>query len=186
MQFSQKKCECQVKRPVSETPPLGCLPKITERVRFARARFGIYDTIGFVAVLMGYSLSSEPTIKTFYEHLHPFASPFMALFGRDRLPDRSTLGRFLKAIDEPTVEALRTLFQEDLVSRPLTESASEHKAGLRDRRGELWKVFDVRLGQDRLQRLRALPHTKELPSAQRRMDRVSAAGYMGRKRGVER
>jgi hypothetical protein len=68
---------------------------MAERVRFDRARFGIYDTIDFLVVLIGYSLSGEPTLKTFYEHLLPFATPFMALFGRDQLPDRSTLSRFL-------------------------------------------------------------------------------------------
>jgi len=127
---------------------LGLLEKIAERVRFARARFGIYDTIDFVVVLIGYSLSGEPTLKTFYERLSPFACPFMALFGRDQLPDRSTLSRFLKVIDQSTVEALRTLFQEDLVARPLTP-VDEQNAGLQDRCGELWKVFDVRTEHDK-------------------------------------
>src|SRR6266550_36485 len=42
---------------------LDLLEQIAERVRFARARFGIYDTIDFVVVLIGYSLSGEPTLK---------------------------------------------------------------------------------------------------------------------------
>jgi hypothetical protein len=160
---------------------LGLLEKIGERVRFARARFGIYDTIDFVVVLIGYSLSGEPTLKTFYEHLLPFATPFMALFGRDQLPDRSTLSRFLKAINQPTVEALRLLFEEDLLSRPLTLEG-EQRAGLRDRCGELWKVFDVD-GTRQAARQRALPHTKDLPMAYRRFDAACAPGYLGRKRG---
>jgi hypothetical protein len=160
---------------------LDLLEKMAERVRFARARFGIYDTIDFVVVLIGYSLSGEPTIKTFYERLLPFATPFMALFGRDQLPDRSTLSRFLKAIGQPTVEALRTLFQEDLLARSLT-LGGEQEAGLRDRCGELWKVFDGD-GTKQAARQRALPHTEDLPAAHRRMDRVCAPGYMGRKRG---
>src|SRR5260370_3879749 len=41
----------------------------------------------------------------------------MALFGRDQLPHRSTLSRFLAALDQPTVEALRTLFHKDLLAR---------------------------------------------------------------------
>jgi hypothetical protein len=147
---------------------LGLLEKIAERVRFARARFGTYDTIDFVVVLIGYNLSGEPTLKTFYERLSPFACPFMALFGRDQLPDRSTLSRFLKVIDQPTVEALRTLFQEDLVARPLS-LVDEQNAGLQDRCGELWKVFDVD-GTRQAARQRALPHTEDLPVAHRRMD----------------
>jgi hypothetical protein len=39
----------------------GSLQAIQEQVRFARARFGIYDLIDFVAVLIGYAVSSEPT-----------------------------------------------------------------------------------------------------------------------------
>src|SRR6266700_5617743 len=96
---------------------VGILNAIQQRVRFARPRFGHYDVIDFVVVLIGYAVSGEPTLKTYYERLLPFASPFMALFGRDRLPDRSTLSRFLAALNQATVEALRTLFQEDLVAR---------------------------------------------------------------------
>src|SRR5205807_5449116 len=121
---------------------LGVLEQIAERVRFARARFGIYDTIDFVVVLIGYALSGEPTLKAFYERLLPFALPFMALFGRNKLPSRSALSRFLEAIDQPTVEALRARFEEDLLARPLTQQ-DEHGAGLRDRCGEVWKVFDA-------------------------------------------
>src|SRR6266852_1784750 len=95
----------------------GILSSIQERVRFARARFGQYDTIDFVIVLIGYALSGEPTLKTFYERLLPFADTFMACFGRSRLPDRSTLSRFLAALDQATVEALRTFFLADLVKR---------------------------------------------------------------------
>src|SRR5438445_13748400 len=95
----------------------GILRSIQERVRFARARFGLYDTVDFVVVLIGYALSGEPTLKAFYERLLPFAEPFMALFGRQVLPSRSALSRFLAALDQATVEALRTLFQADLLAR---------------------------------------------------------------------
>ena len=77
----------------------GILKAIQEQVRFARARFGQYDLIDFVAVLIGYAVSGEPTLLTFYERLAPFAEPFMALFGRNQLPHRSTLSRFLVTLD---------------------------------------------------------------------------------------
>ncbi len=76
----------------------GIRSAIQEQVRFARPRFGHYDLIDFVAVLIGYILSGEPTLLAFYERLAPFAEPFMALFGRDQLPHRSTLSRFLAAL----------------------------------------------------------------------------------------
>src|SRR5712692_1701320 len=93
----------------------GVLAAIEEQVRFARRRFGRYEVIDFVAVLFGYAVSGERTLEAFYERLEPWASAFMALFGRDRLPARSTLSRFLAALDQTAVESLRTLFLKDLL-----------------------------------------------------------------------
>src|SRR5262249_43682778 len=90
----------------------GILNKISERVRFARQRFGCYDVLDFLAVLFGYAISGERTLEAFYETVHPFAAPFMALFGRARLPAASTLSRFLAALPTEPVEALRSLFLE--------------------------------------------------------------------------
>jgi len=85
----------------------GVFAAIEEQVRFARRRFGRYDLIDFVAVLLGYAISGERTLETFYERVQPFARTFMALFGRDRLPARSTLSRFLAALNQAPVELLR-------------------------------------------------------------------------------
>jgi hypothetical protein len=65
------------------------LVALTEQVRFARRRFGHYEVIDFLAVLFGYAISGERTLEAFYQRLHPFATAFMALFGRERLPARS-------------------------------------------------------------------------------------------------
>ncbi len=77
----------------------GMLQTIQEQVRFARARFGSYDLVDFVAVLIGYMLSGEPTLLAFYEQLTPWADTFMALFGRHRVPQSSTRSRFLAALN---------------------------------------------------------------------------------------
>src|SRR5260221_12553008 len=97
----------------------GVLTAIEEQVRFARRRFGHFEVIDFVAVLFGYAVSGERTLEAFYERLQPWADAFMALFGRDRLPARATLSRFLAALDQPAVESLRNLFLKDLLARPL-------------------------------------------------------------------
>src|SRR5260370_11668893 len=97
----------------------GVLDAIGARVRFARRRFGRYEVIDFVAVLFGYAISGERTLEAFYERLQPFAAGFMALFGREQLPARSTLSRFLASLTPTAVEALRTLFLEDRLARPL-------------------------------------------------------------------
>src|SRR6266480_6597342 len=114
----------------------GVLTKISEHVRFARRRFGRYEVIDFLAILFGYAISGEPSLEAFYERLQPFAALFMALFERDQLPARSTLSRFLAALTEAPVEALRTLFLDDLLSRPLSNGSNERQTGgLADRAG---------------------------------------------------
>ncbi len=135
----------------------GILQAITERVRVNRTRFGHYDLIDFVAVLIGYVLSGEPTLLAFYERLIPFAEPFMALFSRHQLPHRSTLSRFLAALNQSTVEELRALFQKDLLARKPFPSPG----GLFDRTGRQWLVIDVD-GTRQAARQRALPRTDAL------------------------
>ena len=149
-------------------------------MRFARRRFGHYDVIDFLAVLFGYVINGERTLEEFYERLQPFAVPFMALFERDRLPSRSALSRFLAALTEEPVEALRTLFLDDLLARPLTPD--KQTGGLVDRAGNSWMVFDID-GTREAARQRALPQTDELPPPFRRLGDVCAPGYRGRKRG---
>jgi hypothetical protein len=156
----------------------GILKAITEHVRFARARFGQYDVIDFVVVLIGYMVSGEPTLQAFYERLTPWAGTFMALFGRNRLPHRSTLSRFLAALDQASVEALRALFQKDVLARKPFPSPG----GLFDRTDRQWIVIDVD-GTRQATRQRALPQTDSLPAPHRRFDQVCAPGYQGRKRG---
>src|SRR6266699_3952895 len=165
---------------VSQLRKFGVLDAISSQVRFARRRFGHYEVIDFLAVLFGYAISGERTLQAFYERLQPFAAPFMALFERDRLPSRSALSRFLAALTEAPVDALRTLFLDDLESRPLTHD--KQTGGLADRAGNEWVVFDID-GTREAARQRALPQTEDLPPPSRRLDEVCAAGYTGRKRG---
>src|SRR2546426_7752291 len=158
----------------------GVLAAIEERVRFARRRFGHYEVIDFLAVLFGYAISGERTLEAFYERLAPWAETFMALFNREQLPSRSALSRFLASFTPAAVEALRVLFLEDLLARPLTKE--RQRGELLDRTSVQWEVFDID-GTREAARQRSLPKTEDLPPAQRRLDGVCAAGYTGRKRG---
>jgi len=158
---------------------VGLLKAIQEHVQVARARFGQYDTMDFVVVLVGYALSGEATLQSFYERLAPFAEVFMALFGRHHLPSRSALSRFLAALDQASVEALRTQFEEDLLHRT---PPFPSPGGLWDRCGQQYVVVDVD-GTKQAARQRALPHLPSLPAPHRRFDLVAAPGYKGRKRG---
>jgi hypothetical protein len=157
----------------------GILQAIQERVRFVRARMGKYELIDFVAMLIGYAVSGEPTLRAFCERVQPFASAFMALFGRADFPNPATLSRYLAVLDQPCVEALRTLFLEDLLAR---SPCGTPPGGLWDRLGEHWLLIDVD-GTKQAARQRALPATPDLPPAHRRFERVCAPGQLGRKRG---
>lgn len=157
----------------------GIISAIEEHVQFARARFGTYDTIDFLIVLLSYALSGEPTLAAFYDRLAPFRDEVAALFQRHRLPSRSALSRFLAALDEPTVEALRTQFLQDLFERAAPFSS---QGGVWDRRDQQYVVIDVD-GTRQAARQRALPHLPTLPAPHRRLAQVAAPGYTGRKRG---
>ena len=102
------------------------------------------------------------------------------MFDRDHLPARSTLSRFLTALTQEPVEALRSLFLTDLLSRPLSKERAT--GDLVDREGSTRVVFDID-GTREAARQRALPQTEDLPAAYRRLDVVCAPGYTGRKRG---
>lgn len=165
---------------VSHLRKQNILDAISVQVRFARRRFGHFEVIDFVAVLFGYAVSGERTLEAFYQRLKPHAAAFMALFGRDRLPSRSALSRWLTALDQAAVEALRGLFLADLLARPLGNE--QQTGGLWDRAGTHYLIFDVD-GTREAARCRALPQTPDRPVAQRRLRPLCAPGYLGRKRG---
>lgn len=81
-------------------------------MHLVRGRFGEYEVIDFLVLLFGYAISGERTLQEFFTRLAPFAMPFMALFGRSELPHRSSLSRFLAAVDRPCLEAFRTQFEK--------------------------------------------------------------------------
>src|SRR5437588_6691497 len=120
----------------------------------------------------------SPPSKPFMSDSCRMPGTFMALFGRHRLPSRSALSRLLAALDQVTVEALRTLFQKDLVARRPFASPG----GLWDRLGQPFVVVDVD-GTRQAARQRALPQVESLPEPHRRFEQVAVPGYLGRKRG---
>jgi hypothetical protein len=65
------------------------LDAFAQQVRLMRGRFGSYEPIDFLALLVGYAISGERTLSDFFERITPFETAFMALFGRRCLPHRS-------------------------------------------------------------------------------------------------
>ena len=157
----------------------GYLDAINQQVRLARGRAGTFEVIDFVAILLGYAVSAEPTLQAFFERLVPFAQPFMALFGRNHLPHRATHSRFLADVDTACRDALRQLFLNDLLQHGC---ADELLGGFMDRHAQRLLIFDVD-GTRQAARQRALASSPDLPQARRRLDAVCAPGYTGRKRG---
>lgn len=157
----------------------GLLEAFAQEVRLVRGRFGCYEPIDFLAVLIGYAISGERTLADFFERVAPFETAFMALFGRRSLPHRATLSRFLAAVDRPCVEAFRALFEKQSFVDGWT---AESIGGIYDRQGQRYLVFDVDATRQAA-RQRALPCDPTLPAAKRRLAAVCAPGYRGRKRG---
>jgi hypothetical protein len=157
----------------------GLLDAFAHQVRLVRGRFGSYEPIDFLVLLIGYAISGERTLSDFFERLTPFGPAFMALFGRASLPHRSSLSRFLADVDRPCLEAFRALFQQHTFAEGWT---SETIGGIFDRQGRRYIVFDVDATRQAA-RQRALPCDPALPAARRRLDAVCAPGYRGRKRG---
>jgi hypothetical protein len=157
----------------------GFLEAFAHQVRLVRGRFGTYEPIDFLALLIGYAISGERTRASFFERVAPFETAFMGLFGRCCLPHRSSLSRFLADVNRPCLEAFRVLFQQQTFAEGWT---SETIGGIFDRQGRRYLVFDVDATRQAA-RQRALPCDPALPAAQRRLDAVCAPGYRGRKRG---
>ncbi len=67
----------------------GLLDAFAHQVRLMRGRFGSYETLDFLALLIGYAVSGERTLTDFFHRLAPFGAAFMALFGRADLPHRA-------------------------------------------------------------------------------------------------
>lgn len=157
----------------------GLLETLSTQVRLVRKRFGHYEVIDFLALLFGYAISGERTLQAFFDRLQPFTEPFMALFERGEAPYRSTLSRFLAAVDTSCLEALRSLFMQASFTWGWTQ---ETIGGLWDRTGRRYLVFDIDATREAA-RQRKLPTGAELPLAWRRLDVLCGPGYMGHRRG---
>src|SRR5207244_3371521 len=157
----------------------GLFEAFPQQVHLVRGRFGTYESIDFLALLIDYAISGERRLPDFFERLAPFETAFMALFGRRCLPHRSSLSRFLADVDRPCLEAFRTLFQQYSFTDGWTKDAI---GGIWDRQGRRYIVFDVD-ARGQAARQRGLPCDPALPPGRRRLDAVCAPGYGGRKRG---
>src|ERR1700682_592399 len=118
----------------------GLLEAFAQQVRLLRGRFGSYEPIDFLGPLVGYAVSGERTLANFFERVVPFETAFMALFGRRCLPHRSSLSRFLSAVDCSCLEAFRALFEQYSFAEGWS---TDTIGGIWDRQRHRYIVFDV-------------------------------------------
>jgi hypothetical protein len=153
------------------------LDAFAHQIRLIGGRFGSYEPIDFLALLIGYALSGERRLADFFERLAPFGAAFMALFGRANLPQRSSLSRFLADVDQPCLEAFRTLFERFSFAEGWT---TDSIGGIWDRQGLRYIVVDVDATRQAA-RQRALPCDPTLPPPRRRLDAQCRARLHGTK-----
>lgn len=69
-----------------------------------------FEAVDLVLVLLLFSLSNEPSVRSFFKRLGPHADTLAALWKRRKLPKRSGFLKMLGAVDDPLVESVRPLF----------------------------------------------------------------------------
>lgn len=109
----------------------GVFDALCEQVHLSRGRMGHYEVIDFLAVLFGYAISGERTLAALFERAAPFAGPFMALFGREHLPHRCTLSRFLAACRPPMWCSSTCIAAPSRRCSPMKMSSKTRVAGVR-------------------------------------------------------
>src|SRR5258708_14263788 len=125
------------------------------------------------------SVGNEPCARFPNESVH-LPKPSWPRSRRSDLPDPATLSRYLAALDQPCVEALRTLFLEDLLARSPFGSSP---GGLCDRLGG-YSLPIAAYSTKQAARPRRLPATPEFPPPPPRFDRLVAPGHLAPPRGM--
>src|ERR1700726_3526435 len=72
----------------------GLLEAFAHQVRLVRGRFGTYEPIDFLALLIGYAISGELTLVDFFERVEPFEAPLIGRIvslAKGLLPGSSSL-----------------------------------------------------------------------------------------------
>jgi hypothetical protein len=164
---------------VEQVHQQGARKALEEEVRLVRRRMGTVETIAMLAVLIGSAVRGMPTLESFCARLAPFGEVFMGLFGRNQLPSHSALSRFLAAMTPECVQSLRTVFQRFSFRFGWSKQTL---GGFINRSGQGLQVFDVH-GTRQVACQRRFPAATDLPPATRRLEKVWAGGYPGRKRG---
>ncbi len=85
----------------------GRLSAFAHQVRLVRGRFGTYEPIDFLALLLGYAISGERTPASFFERGEPFETAKMrALWTPWSSSSLQDSRRFLADVDRPCARSV--------------------------------------------------------------------------------
>ena len=157
----------------------GLWTRLLEGFRLPRGKAGVFEPADFAHALNLYAVSGTHTLRLFFSELAPFAAFFARAVGRRALPKASALSRFLKDCTPEAVETVREMLFRDLLAYGLRGNSL---GGLVDRAGATHVFIDVD-GTRQVARQRALRRDAAHPPAKRRLTKLCAPGYTGRKRG---
>ncbi len=156
----------------------GLVSEINQKVKVCRGRMGDYEVIDFTLLPLVYAISNEQTLDLLFQRIAPFRPALAALWERAKIASASALSRFLSAISQSSVSALRTVLFQDLVKHGI---GLQSMGGLYDRNGTINILFDID-GTREVARQRTLPTSEDYPNVKRRRPGCKP-GYPGRKRG---
>ncbi len=157
----------------------GLWSQLLHAFRLPRGKAGDYEPADYTLVLILYAISGAPTLRPFFDQLTSVAALLARHLGRRTLPSRTALSRFLKDCTAEAVDRVRALLFTDLLTHGLRGNSL---GGLVDRAGATHVFIDVD-GTRQVARQRALRADDAYPPAKRRLTRLCAPGYTGRKRG---
>lgn len=155
----------------------GLLEEVGARLPLRKRGDGYTGEDVFCVLLALFASGRTCGIKRFLKDTRAFGPQLAAIFGRKKWPSQAAMSRALRSLETEVVEAFVQWLLVDVAGR---FNGRRDLESWHDRNGEEWAAF---YWDDRVTpvRLRALPEGPELPEPIRRLDRIAAPGYPGRK-----
>ena len=135
----------------------------------------------FMFLLALFSSGRKCGIRRFSSETRAVGKQLAGVFGRKGWPSQAAVSRCLHSVSTREVEGFLTWLLVEAMS--VLEGRRDLESWL-DRNGDEWSSFHWD-GRVTPVRLRGLPQSGELPEPIRRMDRVAAPGYSGRKQRAD-
>lgn len=155
----------------------GLLEEVGARLPLEKRGDGYSGEDLFCVLLALFASGRACGIKRFLRDTRAFGPRLAAVFGRKKWPSQTAMSGALRCVRTEVVEAFVRWLLVDVAGQTNRRRDLESWT---DRNGEEWAAF---YWDDRITpvRQRGLPEGAELPEPIRRLDRIAAPGYTGRK-----